>query len=66
MSIDELPPKYVDHIARASDIFAKLVLSGAEIDNLASRIKSTADGTYVLLQVETRISSNHCTNGSCC
>lgn len=49
MSINKLPPKYVDHVARFKDIADKAGLSSRDIENLSSNIEKTGDGgTYVL------------------
>lgn len=50
MSIDALPPKYVDHIARAREFFKDANMSASAIDNLASSIQSDGRGSYVLSQ----------------
>lgn len=48
MSIDALPPKYVDHVARAREFFKDAKMSSTAIDNLASSIESDGKGSYVL------------------
>jgi hypothetical protein len=48
MSINALPPKYIDHIARAREFFKDAGISSSDIDNLSSNIVSDAKGNYVL------------------
>jgi len=60
MSINKLPPKYVDHVARFKDIADKAGLSSSDIENLSSRIAKTGDGgTYVLTEGGKRASSSN-------
>jgi hypothetical protein len=60
MSINKLPPKYVDHVARFKDIADKAGLSSRDIENLSSRIAKTGDGgTYVLTESGKNASSSN-------
>lgn len=60
MSINKLPPKYVDHVARFKDIADKAGLSSRDIENLSSRIAKTGDGgTYVLTEGGKNASSSN-------
>lgn len=56
-------PKHIDHIARATEIFKNAGLTSKEIDNLASSIVPSADGSsYVLTQGAKSSSSNNFAN----
>lgn len=48
MSIDALPPKYIDHIARAREFFKDAGMNSSDIDNLSSSIETDGKGQYVL------------------
>lgn len=49
MSIDAMPPKYIDHISRAREFFKDAKMSSSMIDQLASSIESDGKGgSYVL------------------
>lgn len=50
-AINQLPPKYVDHISRAREFFKDAGITATQIDNLASRLITKPDGSgYVLSQ----------------
>lgn len=50
-AINQLPPKYVDHVARAREFFKDAGITANEIDNLSSRLVEKGDGSgYVLSQ----------------
>jgi len=60
MSINKLPPKYIDHVARFKDIADKAGLTSSDIENLSSNIqRDGAGGTYVLTQGGKRASSSN-------
>ena len=50
-AINQLPPKYIDHVARARDFFKDAGITSSQIDNLASRLINKPDGSgYILSQ----------------
>lgn len=48
MSIDAMPPKYIDHISRAREFFKDAGMNSSDIESLASNIQSDEKGNYVL------------------
>lgn len=60
MSINKLPPKYIDHVARFKDIADKAGLTSSDIENLSSSIqRDGTGGTYVLTQGGKRAGSSN-------